>query len=359
MAPATRVLVTGGGGFIGSHLCERLLRHGHRVRVLDRAPATLWGGAEVIEADLNEPGVAAAALDGIDVVSHHAARVGLGVDFTDAPDYVTDNDLATATLLAAMRTAGFDGRLVLASSMVVYGEGRYRCATHGVVRPSARRAADLAAGQWEPRCPDCATPLDWDLVAEDAPLDPRSVYAASKVAQEHLCALWARESGGSVVALRYHNVYGPRLPLDTPYAGVAAIFRSALRRGVAPQVYEDGGQTRDFVHVTDVADANLAAFAAAVDPGDAVAVNVCSGRPVTIGEVAGALADAFGPDAPRPVVTGRYRLGDVRHVVASPERARSLLGFTARVGFAAGLAELAAEGGLSPAGGGGARAPRP
>jgi dTDP-L-rhamnose 4-epimerase len=340
-----RILVTGGGGFIGSHVAETFLEAGHEVRVVDRRPATRVPGVELIEADLNDPGVASAALVGMDVVSHHAARVGLGVDFSDAPDYVADNDLATARLLAAMGTGGFAGRLVLASSMVVYGEGRYRCADHGVVRPPPRARPELEAGRFAPRCPQCGAPVTWDLVPEDAPLDPRSVYAASKVAQEHLCGLWARESGGSVVALRYHNVYGPRLPLDTPYAGVAALFRSSLRRGEAPQVYEDGGQTRDFVHVRDVAAANLAALAVGAEAGSAEAVNVCSGRPVTIAEVAGALADAFGPTAPRPEITGRFRLGDVRHVVASPARARSWLGFSARVPFTVGLAELAHEAG--------------
>jgi dTDP-L-rhamnose 4-epimerase len=338
-----KVLVTGGGGFIGSHVAEALLEQGTDVRVVDRRPATRVEGCELIEADLNDPGVTDAAVRDVDAVSHHAARVGLGLDFTDAPDYVADNDLATARLLASLTTAGFTGRMVLASSMVVYGEGRYRCAAHGIVRPPARSRSDLDAGCFEPRCPHCGEPVGWVVVPEEAPLEPRSVYAASKVAQEHLCALWAGEAQGSVVALRYHNVYGPRLPLDTPYAGVAAIFRSALRRGDAPQVYEDGCQARDFVHVTDVAAANVAALGVAAGPGSFHPVNVCSGVAVTIAEVADAITDAFGPDAPRPVITGRYRLGDVRHVVASPERARSWLGFQARVSFRDGLAELAAE----------------
>ena len=319
-----RVLVTGGGGFIGSHVAEALVRQGHEVRIVDRGPATRVAGCELIEADLNEPGVAAAAVAGVDAVSHQAARVGLGLDFTDAPDYVTDNDLATARLLGALTTSRFQGRLVLASSMVVYGEGRYRCVSHGVVRPLPRTRENLEHGRFEPACPDCGMSVSWALVAEDAALEPRSVYAASKVAQEQLCALWARETGGSVVALRYHNVYGPRLPLDTPYAGVAAIFRSSFRGGHAPQVFEDGQQTRDFIHVTDIARANLAALGAAVEDGTARPINVCSGRPVTIAQVADAVADAFGPDAPRPVITGHYRLGDVRHVVASP-RSRPIM----------------------------------
>ena len=206
---------------------------------------------------------------------------------------MSDNQLATARLLAALAAAGFAGRLVLASSMVVYGEGRYRCPSHGVVRAEPRPAADLDAGRFDPSCPLCAAPLSWAAVEESAALDPRSVYAASKVGQEHLCASWAREAGSrtgaSVVALRYHNVYGPRLPFGTPYAGVAALWCSALRRGEAPRVFEDGRQTRDFVHVTDVAAANLAALGVLLDGGSFEAVNVCSGAPVSVLDVAAGL----------------------------------------------------------------------
>ncbi|MGH9121143.1 MAG: NAD-dependent epimerase/dehydratase family protein [Acidimicrobiales bacterium] len=342
-----RVLVTGGGGFIGSHLCEALVAEGHQVRVVDRAPAHRVDGVEVQVADLTHPGVAEAAVEGVEAVCHHAAKVGLGVDMADAPGYASDNDLGTAELLAALAASSFTGRLVLASSMVVYGEGRYTCSDHGDVAPRPRERADLEAGRFEPRCPRCGKPLAWGLVGEDARLEPRSLYATSKVAQEHFSACWARETGGSVIALRYHNVYGPRLPLNTPYAGVAAIWRSALRGGRAPQVFEDGGQMRDFVHVRDVARANLAALALAsgqsAGAGSFEAFNVCSGRPVNIGRVAELLADAFGPNAPRPEVTGHFRMGDVRHVVASPERAREVLGFSASVPLAEGLAELAAE----------------
>lgn len=335
--------MTGGGGFIGSHVCEALVARGDEVVVVDRDPATVVAGVELVRADLNEPGVAGRAAAGVDVVVHQAARVGLGLDYGDAPGYVEDNDLATARLLAALAAARWRGRLVVASSMVVYGEGRYRCAEHGEVPAGSRREADLAAGRFEVPCGRCGRPLAWEVVEEDAPLRPRSVYAATKVAQEHLCSVWAAELGASVVALRYHNVYGPRLPLDTPYAGVAAIFRSSLRRAEPATVFEDGGQTRDFVHVRDVAAANLAAMAAPLEPGTQLAANVCSGRPCTIAEVAGAMTDAFGPGAPRPVVTGRYRAGDVRHVVASPARAEARLGFRARIGLAEGMAEMAAE----------------
>ena len=277
---------------------------------------------------------------------HQAARVGLGVDFGDVRAYVADNDLGTATLLWALHDAGFAGRLVLASSMVVYGEGRYHCAEHGPVRPGPRRRADLDAGRFEPPCPACGAPLAPGLVDEDAPPDPRNVYAATKLHQEHLAAAFGREHDLPVTALRYHNVYGPRMPRDTPYAGVASIFRSALEAGRRPQVFEDGGQRRDFVHVTDVARANVAALTAA-DPVDGP-LNVASGHPCTVLEMATDLAAAVDPTL-APEVTGGYRLGDVRHVVASPARARDALGFVAAVTPTDGLRAFATAALRAPA----------
>jgi dTDP-L-rhamnose 4-epimerase len=253
--------------------------------------------------------------------------VGMGVDLDDLPEYVGCNDLGTAVLLAAMARAGVH-RLVLASSMVVYGEGAYACPEHGPVRPDPRAIADLAAGRFEPLCPGCENPLVSTLVTEDAPLDPRSVYAATKLAQEHLGAVWSRQTGGTVVALRYHNVYGPGMPRDTPYSGVAAIFRSALEAGRAPRVFEDGAQRRDFVHVGDVARANVAALAATAGGGFRP-YNIASGRATTVGEMATVLAGVVG--GPPPVVTGEFRAGDVRHIVASPARAAAELGFRAEV----------------------------
>jgi dTDP-L-rhamnose 4-epimerase len=228
---------------------------------------------------------------------------------------------------------------VLASSMVVYGEGRYACAEHGVVQPGPRAVADLDAARFEPPCPHCGRALEPRAVPEDAPLDPRNVYAATKLQQELLCRAFARETGVPVTALRYHNVYGPRMPRDTPYAGVASIFRSALEADRAPRVFEDGGQRRDFVHVRDVAQANVLALTG--DEAVPGAFNVCSGTPRTVGDLAAALADAAGPAAPRPEVTGEYRLGDVRHVFADATRARDALGFEAAVPFAEGVAEFA------------------
>jgi len=224
---------------------------------------------------------------------------------------------------------------------VVYGEGRYVCARHGVVRPGPRIVAALDAGRFEPPCPQCGEPLTAGLVGEDAPMDPRNVYAATKLAQEHLAAAWARSTGGRVAALRYHNVYGPGMPRDTPYAGVASLFRSALARGEAPRVFEDGGQRRDFVHVRDVAGANLAALdgVESLPEGGLRAYNVGSGDPHTVGEMAGTLARACGGS--KPVVTGEYRLGDVRHITASSQRLRDELGWKPQVTFAEGMAEFA------------------
>ena len=341
-----RVLVTGSAGFIGSAICRALEAAGEEVVRVDvmlpaaHGSATAPAGTHRLDVrDAASAGEWATLLDGIDVVCHQAAVVGAGVTVADLPTYASHNDLGTAALLAAMAAQGVD-RLVLASSMVVYGEGRYACAEHGEQRPGPRPPADLDAGRFEVGCPRCGQALSWRPVPEEAPMEPRSSYAASKVAQEHYASAWARQAGGSVVALRYHNVYGPGMPRDTPYAGVAALFRSHLERGESPQVFEDGGQLRDFVHADDVARANLAALtsALAAGPETVAAYNVASGSPVTIGEVAALLGARTGI---APTVTGGYRLGDVRHIVASPERAAADLGFRAQIAPAEGLAEFA------------------
>lgn len=339
------VLVTGGCGFIGSHLVEDLLAAGHRVRVLDdlstSTPRHLPDGVELRVGDVADPLTTTGALSGVDAVCHQAAKVGLGQGVADLADYARRNVLGTAVLLSAMAEARI-GRLVLASSMVVYGEGGYDCPEHGAVAPAPRERDNLLAGRFEPPCPRCAAPLTVREVDEEAPLHPRNGYAATKLAQEHLAGAWAQVAAGRVVALRYHNVYGRRLPRDTPYAGVAALFRSALARGEAPRVFEDGAQLRDFVHVRDVARANrLALEHDGPAPGRLTALNVASGRPSTVGEMAAALRAAVG--GPQPVVTGEFRLGDVRHIVASPARAMSDLGFRAQVSLVRGMADFAAE----------------
>ncbi|MGQ0744257.1 MAG: tRNA (guanosine(37)-N1)-methyltransferase TrmD [Acidimicrobiales bacterium] len=340
MTGGARVLVTGGAGFIGRHIVEALVASGRAVTVLDRAPAPVGMAASTryVQGDLADGAAVDEAMAGATAVCHQAARVGLETAVADAAAYVVDNDLGTASLLGGMDRAGFGGRIVLASSMVVYGEGSYLCARHGQVRPHPRPAGRLAAGYFEPVCPICGAELASGTVTEDASTDPRNIYAATKLHQEHLCAVYARNRSVDLISLRYHNVYGPGMPRDTPYAGVAARFADRLHQGLAPLVHEDGGQRRDFVHVHDVARANLAALFA--PPGVDGPMNVASGRPVTVLAMAEAICDVFGPEAPRPVVDGQYRLGDVRHIVASPYRARERLGFEARVALADGMAEL-------------------
>jgi dTDP-L-rhamnose 4-epimerase len=340
------ILVTGGAGFIGSLVVEQLCDLGHEVRVLDRLhpgahdgmPADLDPRADWYWGDCCDDRAVACVLDGVDAVCHQAAMVGLGVDFGDVPGYVRDNDLGTAVLLAALHARDFRGRIVVASSMVVYGEGNYRCTSHGPVRPRPRTRRDLDARRWEPRCPECGDAVEAVAIDESSPPEPRNVYAATKLHQEHLCAAFGREHDATVVALRYHNVYGPRMPRDTPYAGVASIFRSALEAGRAPLVYEDGGQLRDFVHVTDVARANVAALT--VDDVGSRAYNIASGERHTVLEMAQTIA-ASHAGAPQPEVLPRYRLGDVRHVFGAVTAARDGLGFEAFVRFDDGMREFA------------------
>ena len=334
-----RVLVTGGAGFIGREVVTALTRRGDDVVVLDSLRADVHGpGGGVDErtvvGDVRDVGAVERALSGCDAVVHLAAKVGLGVSLADIDDYVSSNDLGTAVLLRAAEVP----HIVYASSMVVYGEGRYDCPEHGRVAPPPRRTEDLDAGLFEPRCPVCAAALRPGLVTEDAPLDPRNVYAATKAHGEALLGAWARQTGGTATALRFHNVYGPGMPRDTPYAGVAALFRSAVERGEAPTVLEDGQQRRDFVHVADVARAVAAAVAVPQAPGAVTPLNVGSGVVTTIGEMARVTSRLLA--GPEPVVTGGYRLGDVRHVTASSERAAAALGWRATVGLAEGLATL-------------------
>jgi dTDP-L-rhamnose 4-epimerase len=340
-----RVLLTGGAGFIGQHVLANLLLRSHAVRVLDslrpdvhtkpvpwRAPV----GVDLVVGDVRDAAIVDRALDGIDAVIHLAAKVGLGVDVNDLPDYASSNDAGTAVVLAAMARSGVS-RLTVASSMVVYGEGYGLCSMHGPVAPGPRLESALAAGNFEPPCPTCGLPLGHQLVDESAPLDPRNAYATSKLAQEYYASNWARVTGGTAALMRYHNVYGPGMPRNTPYAGVASIFTSALRRGQAPKVFEDGGQRRDFIHVRDVAAATV--LACERHEVGVRAFNVGSGTPRTVGDMASALAQAL--QGPSPVVTGQYRLGDVRHITADSSRLRQELGWAPQVDFKSGMAEVA------------------
>ncbi|CAN5376123.1 NAD-dependent epimerase/dehydratase family protein [soil metagenome] len=347
-----KVLLTGSAGFIGSAIAAALEADGDEVVRVDLMLPQAHGAAtapegthqiDVREAGTDPDGVWADLLRGVDAVCHQAAFVGAGVTVGDLPAYASHNDLGTAAMLSAMHDAEVH-RLVVASSMVVYGEGRYTCETHGDQVPGPRAVAALESGDFENHCPHCDATLGWSLVDETARLDPRSSYAASKLAQEHYTSAWVRQADASAVALRYHNVYGPGMPRDTPYSGVAAMFRSSLERGESPRVYEDGGQMRDFVHVADVARANVLALRSVVAEaaGHYAAYNVASGHPVSILDVAERVAQGTSSGADlAPEVTGGYRLGDVRHIVASPQRAAEELGFVAEILPEQGLPEFA------------------
>ena len=323
-----KVLLTGGAGFIGRPTARALRRAGADVKVFDQALDP--------RDDITDLDRVCSAVQGCHAVVHLAAKVGLGLDLDDMDDYVRTNDLGTAIVLRAAATARVR-RLVYASSIVVYGEGAYECLRHGPIAPPPRAPADLSAGRFDPRCPACGDGLVPGLVAESAPFDPRNTYAATKVHGEHLADCWARETNASVAALRFHNVYGPGLPVDTPYAGVAAIFRSRLMRGEPPLVYEDGRQRRNFIHVSDVAEAVVGATKADLRPGR-TALNIGTPEVHTAGQMAELMSAALG--GPPPITTGQYRLGDVRHITADCSRAARVLGWSSHTRLVDGIADL-------------------
>jgi dTDP-L-rhamnose 4-epimerase len=343
------VLVTGGAGFIGSHVVDALVDAGADVLSIDAlhpaahrgAPGYLNPRADYAWVDLRDESALRALVSGVDAVSHQASMVGLEPSFADVSEYVAHNDLGTARVLRALYTTSFRGPLVLASSMVVYGEGAYRCDVHGDVRPGPRDPERLARGEFDPGCPECGKPLTPVAIIEDAATDPRNIYAATKLHQENLCAFFMRETGKPVTVLRYHNVYGPRMPNNSSYSGVAAIFRSALEGGLPPQVFEDGRQMRDFVYVSDVAAANVRALTA--DPPVSGTFNIAGGTPTTVHEMAQMLATVVGGESLAPQITGAFRLGDVRHVMGSPQRAAHLLGWQTEIDIEIGMKEFASD----------------
>jgi dTDP-L-rhamnose 4-epimerase len=343
------VLVTGGAGFIGSHLVDALLERGERVRVLDNldplahpggGPGQLDPEAELIEGDLRDERVVGRSLDGVDRVFHLGGVVGNGESMMNVRRAVDHNSGGTATLLEAV-VARRDRirRLVAASSMVVYGEGSYRCAEHGTCHPLLRSPERLRRREWEPLCPACGGPTEPVPTSEDAPLRPTSVYGITKRDQEELVLVLGRAYGVETVALRYLNVYGPRQALGNPYTGVAAIFAARVLNGRRPLVFEDGAQIRDLVHVSDVVRATGLAMEAPAAAGHAI--NVATGRRIRVLDLAGRIAAALGSDR-SPAVTGEYRAGDIRHCFAEVTRARELLGFEARTTLDEGLPQLAA-----------------
>jgi dTDP-L-rhamnose 4-epimerase len=345
------VLVTGGAGFVGSHLVEALLARGAVVRVLDSLDPQVHGlgstrarylpaGVEMIQASVCDPAAVDRALAGVASVVHLAAQVGVGQSMYAIVPYVDENVRGTAVLLDRIVNGGHAvRRLVVASSMSIYGEGRYRCPTHGAVAPRPRPLAQLEARDWEVHCPACGAVTTAAPCDEDKPIVPTSVYAVTKRDQEELCLCVGRAYGIGTVALRLFNIYGPRQALSNPYTGVGAIFSSRLLNGQAPLVYEDGRQSRDFIHVSDIVEA----FCLAVERHDVadVALNVGTGVGTPVAGLAEAIGRTLGVTR-APEIVGRFREGDIRHCVADVSRIRAALGFAARVTLAKGLEDLAA-----------------
>jgi dTDP-L-rhamnose 4-epimerase len=345
-----KVLVTGGAGFVGSHTVDALLARGHEVRVLDnlepqvhgatdRPPDHLSRECEFVRGDVRDRDAVRRALEGVDAVLHLAAAVGVGQSMYEIERYVTANSLGAAVLLeAALERRDHLRRLVVASSMSIYGEGAYRDAEGAPALPGLRPDEQLARRAFE--CLDGrGRPLRPVPTPEDKPLRPTSVYAVTKRDHEELFLVIGAAYGIPAVALRYFNIYGSRQALSNPYTGVMAIFSSRLLNGHAPLLFEDGRQTRDFVHVTDIAQANVLALEREGVAGGVY--NVGTGQPTSILQVAETLAKELGFPEP-PEISGKFRAGDIRHCFADVSRAGAELGYAPRVALHEGVAELLA-----------------
>jgi len=349
--PGKRVLITGGAGFVGSHLADGLLAAGHSVRILDdltpqvhtdgRRPTYLSNDVELVIGDVRDPNRVREVLRDIDIVFHFAATVGVGQSMYEISRYMSVNALGTAELLQAMLDSKIKPeKLVVASSMSIYGEGRYGCSSCGqLAAPPVRPVSQLRAGEWEVGCTACGAPLKPLPTDETKPSEINSVYALSKRDQEELCLIYGRNYDLPVTALRFFNIYGTRQALSNPYTGVAAIFAARMINNQPPLVFEDGEQQRDFVSVHDIVRANMLAMQRG--PSDGQVINIGCGTPITIRRVAEILAQALGKDL-APVITEKYRAGDIRHCYADLTRARNLLGYEPQVTHEQGFKELAA-----------------
>jgi dTDP-L-rhamnose 4-epimerase len=344
----SRVLITGGAGFIGSHMADALLARGDDVVLLDalhpqvhgpeqRTPAYLDPAARLVVGDIRNESLLSELVEGVDVVVHLAAHTGVGQSMYRLRDYVEVNSVGTATLLEQLIRPRATARLVIASSRAVYGEGAYRCGRCGPVSPLGRSTVELARGEWEVRCPICQGSVEAVATTELEPTRPGSVYGLSKLDQERLAFLVSDTYGLPVVGLRYFNVFGARQSLHNPYTGVVTTFVTRALNDLPAEVYEDGRESRDLVHVADVVQATMAA----IDRPEAVGgtYNIGSGRALTLHEVASEISTALG--GPPPVLSGRYRLGDIRHSLADLTRTRDVLGYEPKVDPGAGIAELA------------------
>jgi dTDP-L-rhamnose 4-epimerase len=344
-----RILVTGGAGFIGSHLGDRLLEDGHEVIAFDnldpqvhpaaKRPEYLSSGIELVVGDVRDRDAVARAIAPVDAVYHLAAAVGVAQSMYEIERYTSINTMGAAAVLQAVVETRQDlQKLVVASSMSIYGEGLYRCVQHGEVAPSLRSEEQLSHRDWEPTCPVCGNVVEPMPTREDKPLLPTSIYAINKRDHEEMFLATGAAYGLPTVALRFFNVYGPRQALSNPYTGAAAIFASRLLNGRSPVIFEDGEQLRDFTHVQDVVTACVRVLE--TNAADNASINVGRGRPVSVRTIAELLAVALGSDI-EPEVLGKFRAGDIRHCYADMTKAHETIGFTDEVDLEDGLIELA------------------
>jgi dTDP-L-rhamnose 4-epimerase len=341
-----RILVTGGAGFIGSHLVDELIKKGHSVSVLDsldmqvhrnEKPSYLNPKASYTFGDVGSVKLLDGLLKDTDALYHMAASVGVGQSMYEIEKYVSNNTLKTARLLELLTKKEYPlKKLIVASSMSIYGEGAYRCDSCGMVNPTLRKESQMKAGEWEMKCPSCGRHAKPVPTSEEKPLLPTSIYAITKRDQEEMCLVTGRAYGLPVVALRYFNVYGPRQSLSNPYTGVCAIFSSMIKNNNPPLVFEDGNQTRDFISVHDIVQGSIIALEN--KRADYGSFNVGTGKPTSIAGVAGMLIKLYGKKL-TPKIAGKYRQGDIRHAYADISKIQKL-GYSPKVDLHDGLREL-------------------
>jgi dTDP-L-rhamnose 4-epimerase len=350
----SKVLVTGGAGFIGSHLVDKLVEMGDEVVVVDsleeqvhtKKPNYLNPEAQYVFGDIRDESVLAKAIEDVEVIFHEAAAVGVGQSMYQIEKYVGVNTMATARLLDIFVNKEHEvKKLIVASSMSIYGEGAYECENCGIVYPSLRVEAQLKQREWEMKCPKCGKIVKSIQTGEDKPLHPTSIYAITKRDQEEMCLTVGRAYGIPTVALRYFNVYGPRQSLNNPYTGVCAIFSARIKNNNPPLIFEDGFQSRDFVSVHDIVEANILSMKSST--ANYAVFNVGTGKPVNILEIARVLVGLYSKEKElnlSPEITNKYRAGDIRHCFANISKITDKLGYKPKVDFEEGMKELVAWG---------------
>jgi dTDP-L-rhamnose 4-epimerase len=343
-----KVLITGGAGFIGSHLADELLQKGYEVRVLDNLSEQVHGkncerpeylnpGVELITGDIRDPKKVKEALKGIDAVFHYAAMVGVGQSMYEIREYTEVNNVGTAVLLEALSKHPVQ-KLIVASSMSIYGEGLYKDAEGTIKAGVDRSLKQLKAGDWEMYAANDSVLTPYPTPETKIP-SLSSIYALSKYDQERMCLLIGKAYNIPTVALRFFNVFGTRQSLSNPYTGVLAIFASRLLNDNPVMIFEDGNQKRDFVHVSDIAQASRLALE--IPAANDEVFNVGSGNAYTINEIAGKLSEILNKEYIVPEIYGKYRVGDIRHCFSDISKARSILGYEPKVSLEQGLIELA------------------